>query len=257
MTATVPHRSPVPGWLDSIVTSPRVYARLAGAIYLLVIVFGGFSEGVVMNTLVAGDDMAATAAKIASSGDLWRFTTAGDLIVPLIAVVQLWIEYLLLRPVGRNGALLFVLLNLASLAAETVSKVFLLLVEPALHGHACGDSCSPDQMHALAGFALLAHSVAFHVALLLFGAACLIIGGLIFRSGYIPRAIGVLMQLAGLCYLTASFSELFIPSFAARITPWILLPSLVGESSFCLWLLIRGVNQMKWEEQLAVGMSVG
>ena len=72
--------------------------------------FGGYAEGVVMNKLIDHGDMAATARNISGSRDLWRFITAGDLIVPLIAVAQLWIEYLLLRPAGRNAALLFVLL---------------------------------------------------------------------------------------------------------------------------------------------------
>ena len=236
--------------LEGISASPQTFARAAGAIYLLVIVFGGYAEGVVMNKLIVHGDMAATARNISGSRDLWRFTTAGDLIVPLIAVAQLWIEYLLLRPAGRNAALLFVLLNLASLAAETMSKIFLLIVEPALRGGACGGPCSIDQSHALAGFALLAHDVSFHVALLLFGAACLIIGRLIFMSGYLPRAVGVLMQAAGLSYLVASFAELSIPALSRVITPWILLPPLIGESSFCLWLLIRGVDVPRWRARM-------
>ena len=230
----------------SLEASPQAYARLAGLIYLLVIVFGGFSEGYVMNTLVVAGDAAATGRNILGAPELWRWSVAGNLVVPVIAVVQLWIEYLLLRPVSRNLAWLFVFLNLASLAVEAVSKLFLLMVEPILSGAAGGGAFAPGQVQALAHLALVGHDIAFNIALIFFGAACLVSGTLIFRSGYLPRAVGVLMQVAGASYLIASFSALVAPAFAGLITPWILLPPLVGESSLCLWLLVRGVNLARW-----------
>lgn len=240
-------RSATGGWTRSIEASPQAYARIAGTIYLAVIIFGGFSEGFVMNTLIVSGNIAATARNISASKELWHLSVVGNLLVPLIAVVQLWIEYLLLRSASRNGALLFLLFNAASLAVEAVSKVFLLMVEPVLNGAGRG---GPDQLHALVGFALLAHNIAFHVTLLLFGCACLVSGYLIVRSQFLPKAVGFLMQLAGLSYLIASWSQLFAPAFADRITPWVLLPALVGEASFCLWLLLRGVDVAKWRERL-------
>jgi Domain of unknown function (DUF4386) len=78
-------------------------------------------------------------------------------------------------------------------------------------------------------------------------------GYLIFKSGYLPKLIAVLMQIAGLSYLTACFAALFAPTFADLIIPAILLPPLIGESSFCLWLLIKGVDIGKWNERMMVG----
>ena len=240
----------------SLEASPQAYARLAGLIYLLVIVFGGFSEGYVMNTLVVAGDAAATGRNILGAPELWRWSVAGNLVVPVIAVVQLWIEYLLLRPVSRNLAWLFVFLNLASLAVEAVSKLFLLMVEPILNGAAGGGGAfAPGQVQALAHLALVGHDIAFNIALIFFGAACLVSGTLIFRSGYLPRAVGVLMQVAGASYLIASFSALVAPAFAGLITPWILLPPLVGESSLCLWLLVRGVNLTRWRAHPGLGQG--
>lgn len=230
---------------------PQRYARLAGAIYLLVIVFGGFSEGVVANKLIVSD-AATTARNITAASDLWRVSLAGNLIVPLIAVAQLWIEYLLLRPVSRNLALLFMLLNLVSLCVEGVSKLFQLMVLPVLESGGYGGAFQPDQLYALADLALTAHDIAFQIALLFFGCACLVSGYLIFKATYFPKIIGILMQLAGASYLVASLSELLAPAFANAITPWVLLPVLVGETSFCLWLLLKGVNVAKWNEQVGV-----
>lgn len=231
--------------------SPQIYARIAGAIYLAVIVFGMFSEGVAMNSLVASGDVAATVRNIKAQPDLWRFTVAGDLIIPVIALVQLWIEYLLLRAAGRLGALLFLFFNGASLAVEAVSKVFLLLVAPAIAGQGYAKALEARQLHALVGFALAAHSVSFNVALVFFGAALLIAGHLIARSTFLPGLLGRLVQLAGLCYLIACFAALFAPAVLDIISPWILLPSLVGEGGLCLWLLIRGVDAARWREKNA------
>jgi len=223
---------------------PQRYARAAGGLYLLVILLGAFSEGYVRGALVVPGDAAATVARITAAPDLWRLGVAANLAVPLIAVVQLWLEYLLLRPAGRNLALLFVLLNVASLAVEAVSKVFELLVLPLAAGES-GDA------QALAVMALLGHDMAFNVALMFFGAACLVSGGLIFRSGYLPRPVGLLMQVAGASYLLVTLTSLFAPQLADAVSPVSFALILAGEGSTCLWLLVMGVNRDRWAEKTA------
>ena len=227
--------------------APQIYARTAGAIYLLVILFGIFSEGFVVNALVVSGNPAATAHNIMGSLGLWNLANAGNLIVPLIGTVQLGIEYLLLRPVSKPLALLFLLLNAVSLAVEAVSKLFVLMVEPILRRANTPAGLAPEQLYDLAAIALNAHNIAFHITLIFFGAAILIGGHLIARSGYLPRFIGYGMQLAGACYLVASFARLFAPTFADTLGPAILLPCLVGESALCLWLLIKGVDVERWK----------
>ncbi|QNH11375.1 DUF4386 domain-containing protein [Xanthomonas sp. SI] len=229
---------------------PQFYARLAGALYLAVIVLGGLAEGYVTNALVVPGDDLATIHAIVQHAQLWKLGLAANLVVPLIAVVQLWIEYMLLRPAGKGLALLFVLLNMASLAVEAVSKLFQLLVLPLASADAL--AADPHQAVALASLALLGHEVGFNIALIFFGAACLVSGTLIWRSRYLPRFVGALMVLAGLSYLVASFAALLAPAVARLLGPGILLPVLVGETTFCLWLLIRGVNLRQWEARAAV-----
>ncbi|MGZ9099104.1 MAG: DUF4386 domain-containing protein [Brevundimonas sp.] len=229
---------------------PQVYARLAGLIYLFVIVFGGYSEGVVMSALVVPGDAAATAHNILGAESMWRMSVGGNLLVPILAVLQLWIEYLLLKPVSRNLALLFVLFNGVSLAIETVSKLFLLMVAPVLADPGYAAVFEPDQVYALADLMLTAHDISFHIALIFFGIACLLSGSLIFRSGYLPKFLGILMGLAGASYLVATFGALFAPAFGRMMDPWILLPVLVGESALCLWLLLKGVNVKRWQARV-------
>jgi Domain of unknown function (DUF4386) len=233
-------------------TSPQVYARTGGALYLAVIVFGAFAEGFVMNKLV-GPDAATTANNILASRGLWSLAVALDLIVPVIAVAGVWISYVLLSPVSKSLILLDVFFTLVSLAVEAVSKLFLLLVLPILSSTGYSQAFEPRQLESLANLALESHDLVFNIALIFFGFACLVEGYLLYKSGYFPKFIGILMQLAGACYLVSCFAALFAPALSNLITPLILLPSLVGELSYCLWLLIKGVDIGKWNARMSMG----
>jgi hypothetical protein len=236
--------------------SPQRYARMAGALYLAIIVLGAFAEGFVTNKLLVSGDAATTAHNILGSPQLWRLSVAGDLIVVLCAVPFLWIEYLLLRPVSKQLVLLAVLFNLVSLAVEAVSKLFLLAVMPTLGSADYLKGFELQQLQILANLALRSHDIAFNIALIFFGFTCLVNGYLIFRSGYLPKAIGILMEVAGLSYLVACFAALFAPTFADLITPAVLIPPLIGESSLCLWLLVKGVDVAKWKERVSIGQGL-
>ena len=238
-------------------TAPQVYARIGGALYLTIIALGLFAEGFVTNKLVVFGDATATAHNILASQSLWNIGVAANMIIPLCAVPLLLIEYVLLRPVSRNLVLLAVLFNLVSLAVETISKLFLLAVLPPLGNADYLTAFEPQQLHALAYLALKSHDFGFNVALIFFGCTCIINGYLIFRSRYLPRLVGVLMQIAGACYLTACFAALFAPTFYDLISPAILIGPFIGELSFCLWLLVKGVDVPKWIERASLNTVRG
>jgi hypothetical protein len=230
----------------TIANSPLFYARIGGALYLVIILFGLFAEGFVTSKLLVAGDAAATARNILAEPGLWRVSVAGNLLVVLCAVPLLWIEYLLLRPVSKNLVLLALFFNLVSLGVEAISKAFLLLVMPTLESAQYAQALGARQVPMLADFSLKAHEVSFNIALLFFGFTCIVYGVLIFKSGYLPKAIGVLMQVAGACYVVACGAALLAPALATVLLPTILLPCLIGESSLCLWLLVKGVDSEKW-----------
>jgi uncharacterized protein DUF4386 len=235
--------------MNTIEQSPQRYARTGGALYLAIIVLGAFAEGFVTDRLIVPADAAATAHNILASADLWRLGVAADFIVVVLAVPLLWIEYLLLRPVSRSLVLLAVFFNIVSLAVEAVSKLPLLLVMPLLATPDYVKGFEPQQLQVLLSLVLKSHGIAFNIALIFFSFTCLVNGCLIFRSGYLPRFVGVLLQIAGLSYLIACLAALFAPAMADILLPAILLPPLVGELSFCLWLLVKGVNLAGWRER--------
>jgi hypothetical protein len=88
-----------------------------------------------------------------------------------------------------------------------------------------------------------------------FGFYCAIVGYLIFRSTFFPRTLGVLMTLAGVCWLITTFGDFIAPAFADAVSSFTSLGSLAGEGSLMLWLLVMGVNTKKWNEAASAATS--
>ena len=82
-----------------------------------------------------------------------------------------------------------------------------------------------------------------------FGCSCVALGYLTFASGSLPKALGILMATAGVSYLTVSTARLLSPPLASMLFPSILVPALIGELSFAVWLTVKGVNVARWQEQ--------
>lgn len=227
-------------------SSPRHLARLGGVLYLVIIVGGLFGEALIRNRFIVPGDATATAANIRAMESLWRLGIAGELFMLSCTVALALILYVLLRPVSRDLALLAVFFNLVSIAVEATNELQLVAALFPLGNTGYLSGFEPEQLHALASLSLRSYSYGFGASLIFFGWECLVLGYLIDRSGYFPKAIGVLMQIAGVCYLTNSFALLVAPTVAARLFPAILVPAFVGEASLCLWLLVRGVNAERW-----------
>lgn len=237
---------------SSIERSPQIYARLGGLLYLAIILLGLFGEMFVRATLVASGDPATTANNILASDLLWRAGIVGDLLMQVCDVPVIVVLYLLLRPVSESLALLATLINLVQTAVLVSNKLNLLFPIFLQADASYLAAFSPEQLHALSYLAIKAHGFGFGIGLIFFGFACLVRGYLIFKSGYLPRTLGVLILIAGLCYLTNSFALLLAPAFAASIFPVILAPAFIGELALCLWLIIKGVNTEQWKRQVAL-----
>jgi hypothetical protein len=229
--------------------SPRVLSRVGGALYLVIIVLGLVGEAVIRDRVVVSGDAAATAANIRSLEFVWRLGIASEFVLLICAVALLPILYILLRPVSPHLALLAAFFDLISLAVEAATAMSLLEALFPFGSAPYLKAFQPEQLNTMAYLAIKSHTYGFGVALIFFGCFCVIAGYLIFRSEYLPKIIGVLMQVAGVCYLTNSFALILAPSVADRLFPGILIPAFIGETSLCLWLLIKGVNIEKWNAQ--------
>ncbi|MDT4966889.1 MAG: hypothetical protein QOJ64_1626 [Acidobacteriota bacterium] len=232
-------------------TSPQFYARIGGVLYLIIIIIGSVGELFLRDSMIVSGDATETAQRIMSSQSLWREGTAAEYFLLICAVPLLLILYRLLKPVSRDLALLAVFFNLVSITIEAVTSLSLMQTLSPLANANYLKVLDPQQLHALAYLSIRSHEDGFGVSLIFFGCFCLVVGYLILKSGYLPKVIGVLMQIAGLCYLTNSFALILSPALAGRLFPTILLPALVGEASLCLWLLVKGVNVSKWKARVS------
>lgn len=229
-------------------SSPQLYARIGGALYLIIIVIGLFGEMFVRDKLIVSGDATATAKNLMASESLWRLHIAAELFLLICAIALLMILFVLLRPVSRELTLLALFFNLISIGLEAATAMYLVVALFPLGNAAYLRAFTPEQLYAMASLSLKSHGYGFGVSLLFFGCFCVVIGRVIFKSGFFPRTIGALMQIAGLCYLTDSFALILSPTLANRLFPAVLLPAFVGEASLCLWLLFKGVNVQRWKE---------
>jgi hypothetical protein len=229
--------------------SPQTYARIAGVLYLIIIGAGVGGEMFLRGPMIVSGNAAATAQHIVASPSLWRASIAGDLLMHICDVGVWLILYVLLRPVSRHLALLALLFDLVQTSVAVANKLNLLLPLFLLADTEYLKAFTPEQLQALSYVSLRAHSYGFGFALIFFGLACIVVGYLIVQSTYLPRVLGFLMQLAGVCYLVNSFALLLAPSVASRLSPAILLPPFVAESAVALWLLLKGVNLARWTER--------
>lgn len=236
--------------IDAIEHSPQRYARIAGILYLAIILLGLFGELYVRGTLIVPGDAAATSAAISASSLLWRAGIAGDLLMHVLDVPVMVLLYYLLRPVSRSFALLATLINLVQTAVLVANKMTLMVPLFLLEKSSYLSAFSSEQLHALSSLAIKAHGYGFGIGLIFFGAACLIRGYLIIKSTYLPKTLGVLMLMAGCGYLLNSFALLVAPSVADAIFPAVLIPAFVGELSLTSWLIFKGVNLASWRRRL-------
>jgi hypothetical protein len=225
-------------------TSPRLKARLAGFFYLTT---GGtaFAEAIHSN-VVDHTSAAVTAHNILSAQALYRFAFAADLAGVASYLVVTALLYGLLRPVSRTMSLLAAFFGLVGVAVQAAAATGYFAPLLILGGAPYLSAFTTAQLQAAALFALDLYAQGFLIALVFFGCYCVLLGYLIFRSSFLPRAIGVLMVIAGLALLLNSVLTFVAPAIAHHLMIFTLGLDGIGELSLMLWLLVVGVNVPKW-----------
>lgn len=226
-------------------SNPQVYARVGGILYLIIIALGIIEEAFIRGRITGGD-AGATFANLQKMEMLWRTGIAIELLMMIIAIPLSVVLYVLTRPVHKELALVALLFNIIGIAVESAYSIQLVEALFPLGKNAYLTAFTPGQLQAMTALAMKAHVFGFGIALLLFGPFFFVTGYLIFKSRYLPKPIGVLYQLAGLAYMFNGFALVLAPQFAGRVFMIIAGPAFIGEMSFALWLLIKGVRMETW-----------
>jgi hypothetical protein len=230
-------------------TSPQLQARIAGVLYLIVIVGGTFAEIFVRGRLVVHGDAAATAHNIMAHQLLYRLGFAVELFYCVCNVPVTVIFYNLFKVVDRSVALIMVILDLVVNTIESVSLLFHFAPLLLLGGH-YSSAFTPEQLQAASYLSIQLFEHGFAICLVFFGFDCFAMAYLIYRSTFLPRIIGVLLAIEGLGYLVNSFTLFLAPALQPRIFPYFAFTA-IAEILLCLWLIVMGVNVQRWREKAA------
>ncbi len=219
-------------------------ARIAGFLYLIQVPFAYF--GIMWGpSLIVPGDAAITANNVMASGSLFPLSIVSSLLVQLGHIWLVLVLYKLLKPVNKNHALLMVMFMLAGVPITMLSELNRFAALLLLSGADYLKVFTADQLHAQGMLFLELRETGLVIAQIFWGLWLFPFGYLVFKSGYIPRILGVLLIIAGFGYLIDFVTFFLFPNFDVAInmyTGW-------AELLLCLWLLIKGVNVEQWEKR--------
>jgi hypothetical protein len=183
------------------------------------------------------------------SESMFRLGMVAETAIVLIEIVMSTILYVLLRPVSRPLSLASAL---ARFAQSVLQAINLFTAVPALlllEGAGYLTAFEPDQLNALV--LLFSNINAFGIIIwgLLFGFHLMLLGYLVYRSGFWPRILGILLIIGAIGYLLQSYGHLLAPQFDDVFSTIVIVLSIPGELAFTVWLLWKGINVEQWEQR--------
>jgi len=223
-------------------------ARMAGFLYLLSIVTLIFADLFGHNKLIVFGDAAATANNIMASEWLFRIGFMSYILNAVFFLLAAWALYTILKPVSQTLALLFVLLNLGGVAVQCINTLNQIAALLLLSGADYLKVFQADQLQALAMLFLNLDKNGFMIAQIFYGVWLFPLGYLIFKSGFLPRILGILVMLECFGWLMYFFQFFLFPGY--EVITYLIFPlGFIAEVSLTMWLLIKGVNVEQWKKR--------
>jgi hypothetical protein len=229
------------------VSSVQAYARAAGVMFLISFVAGSFGEFYVPSKLIVVGDAAATVSNIVGHETLFRLGFAAYLLEALCDVALALVLYVLLKPIHRNLALLSAFFGLVSTALFAVCELFFFCAPFLVSNPVFAQSFTSQQLDALIYFFVRVYASGAALFMVFYGSASLIRGYLIYRSGYLPRFIGVLFAFTGVGFVLKNFTLVLAPAYSSDL---LLIPAPMTVLVATVWFLTRGVAVEKWNERV-------
>ena len=220
-------------------------ARIAGLLYLLLAIFGGGAEFLVRQSMVVPGDAAATAANILAAEWTFRLGFLAELTGQVVFIYLVMALYSILKPVNRYQAVLMVTFVVIAVTITCLNMLnqfaaLFFLGEPGYLAVFNG-----EQLQALALLFLNMHKVGYLIAQVFFGLWLLPLGILVYKSGFFPRLLGILLVVACAGYLADVVIFTLFPAVDLVLSEF----TFIGELLLLFWLLVKGVNVEQWETQ--------
>jgi len=230
----------------------KAQARIIGALYLLVIIGALFIPFAVSPSGISGmtlDQASLTAVEqVRQSRSTFVLSAGAQLLILVFDVAIAILLYDLLKPVSRSIAL----------AAATFRLIFVAVAGANLFNHFAASillsranyltALSGDQLQSLGIAVLKLRAVGYDVALVFFGIHCALLGYLFYKSGLIPRSLALLLGIGGgVGYLANILVHAMPVQVRGALFPYLMVPAGIAEVALALWMIIFGINTVKWE----------
>ena len=206
--------------------------------FIITFVFASY----IRSGLIVFGDSVTSANNIMSSQSLFRVGFTSELISAMFFVLAAWALYILLKPVNKNLALLFLLLNLGGVAIECINALNLFAALQFLSGASYLSAFQAGQLQAITMSFLNSYTNGFMIAQIFFGTWLLPLGYLVYKSHFIPKLLGILLILDFFGILIWFFQFFLLPGYGILSYPGLAV-SFIAEISLSIWLLIKGVKE--------------
>jgi hypothetical protein len=222
--------------------SAKRTARIAGLLYALGCAAGPFSYIYVSNALIVPGDATATARNVRASELLVRVAVVSDLAGVIIVAFAVLTLYRLLKDVDNQQAVLMVILWLVTIPitfVNTLNRLAALILVSGAHFLSVFANGQPD---AMAMLFLRLYNQGNIVNQIFWGLWLVPFGILVFKSGFIPRILGVLLIIGAAGYVASSVTTLLSPHYGPVVFEWMMLLNALGEIPIVFWLMVKGVK---------------
>ena len=230
--------------------SPKRLARIAGGLYLLLAIFGGFAEGYVEPKMYVAGNAAATAGNVVANAGLVRLGVVADLLDGTVFIFLALTLYILLKHVRKSVARAMLVLVALATAITCLVAVFefegLQVATDASYAAALGAAGS----NALVMLLLDMQHYGLLIAQIFFGLWLAPLGYLAYKSGMFPKTLGVLLVVGAAGYLVDMLARFLVPDVGERIGALVVIPSAVSEFWMLGYLLAIGVKTPKPKDEL-------
>jgi hypothetical protein len=219
----------------------RTAAVIAGIGLLLMAVLAPIANFNALQNLIVAGDASATSAKIRGSLGLFRTGTCFFLIVAALDVIVAWALYVVFAYVNKHLSMLAAWFRVAYAAILAVAANHLLQVSALLNGAEFLKAIEATKIDVQVMQHLEAFQSGWDSGMILFGLHLLLLGYLVFTSGFFPRFLGILIVIAAIGYLVDSFGTLFVPGYALTVSMF----TFIGEVLLIVWLFWKGIKGVK------------
>jgi len=230
--------------------SPKRLARIAGVLYLLVAIFGGFAQGFVYPKIYVAGDAAKTAGNVIANSGLVRLGVVADLFQATVWVFVAMTLYLLLKHVNKSVASAMVVLAAMGASITMLNTVFEFEALRAATGAVNLAAFGATGSSALVLLLVDAQHYGIFVAQIFFGLWLAPMGYLAYKSGWFPKALGIMLVVASVCYLVDTLAAFLVPDFGQTIHTFVWIPVAIAELWMVLYLLVIGVKTVKPDERI-------